>query len=155
MRRVKPSAPHGRCRSPIARRPLRRTRLGAPRGPVRAPPRGGRAWRLPPGQSAGEPEPSSPASLAVARASVCVRAAVAGRGKAGQLRVRLLGRGRGWGAAARGRPTGPGNLNSPALGLAVLAYLPVRSASPAALLSQGLRSSALGGECCCLTATQR
>lgn len=134
-RRVKPRAPHGCRRSPAAQPPLRRSRPGAPPGPPRAPPPGRRGWHLPAGQSAGAPTASSPASRAVARARVCVRAAAAGRGRAGRRRVRPRGRGGSWGAAARGRPAGPGGLNSPALGLAVLLpasrqRLPHRAALP-------------------------
>ncbi|XP_011362305.2 ankyrin repeat domain-containing protein 37 isoform X2 [Pteropus vampyrus] len=84
----------------------------------------------------------------VAHASVCVRAAAAGLGRAPQPRVRLLERCQSWGAAVRGPPASPPrrSLNSPALGLLVHSYLPVCSKGYTALHAQGLLSSALGGE---------
>uniref|UniRef100_A0A8P0SCR6 Ankyrin repeat domain-containing protein 37 n=1 Tax=Canis lupus familiaris TaxID=9615 RepID=A0A8P0SCR6_CANLF len=97
---------------PAAPRPRRRTRTGAPRGSLRAPPRGGRGCASRPANQRAAlrrpPPPASPAGRAATRAGVCVRAAPAGRaGQGGRA-----GRGRGGAGAARG----PGNLNSPAPG---------------------------------------
>lgn len=103
VRRVKLSAPHGRRWRPTARRPRRRTRTGAPRGGTSGPaPRW--AGLVPPGWPIGwRTAPLPTAGFAGARASVCVRAAPAGRGKA---RPR---RGEGAGARRRGAASWPGH----------------------------------------------
>ena len=79
---------------------------------LRTPPRGGRAWHLPLANQLAHPRyllltpaPASLTGLQVTRATVCVRAAAAGRRKAGSLGLGCSGR-----AAAEGRRGGAGPL---------------------------------------------
>lgn len=121
-------------------------RVPGPRPPGLAPPGWPIGWRARAASSS--LHLASSAWFRVAHASVCVRAAAAGLGRAPQPRVRLLERCQRWGAAVRGPPASlpRRSLNSPALGLLVHSYLPVCSEGHTVLHAQGLLSSALGVE---------